>query len=304
MQYRLLIGASALAVGLAGTWVIAQSRPAQASEEQTIRKAAEAYAEAFNKGDLSGVLAVWAESADYVDEAGKTIEGRQALTAMYKKAFKENKGLKVRIVTTTIRFLKTDVASQDGSALLTHAGGETEVSPFTAIWIKKDGQWLVAHLRELPSEVGRVGEEANTRLNELGWLVGDWTHDDKDKKTTLAGHWMKGHKFLVLDYSVNAKGDEILALTQIIGWDPTSEKLHSWVFDSRGGFGEGSWSRRDRTWTVAVAGVVADGRQGTGTNQWTHVDDNTFIFQSLDREIDGQPFPEVKITYTRTGKSK
>ena len=76
------------------------------------------------------------------------------------------------------------------------------------------------------------------------------------------------------------------------------------MFDSRGGFGEGSWSRRSPTWTVAVAGVTADGRHGTGTNQWTHVDDNTFIFQSLDRDIDGHPLPDVKITYTRSKTSK
>jgi uncharacterized protein (TIGR02246 family) len=303
MRYRLPIGIT-LVFGLTFAWAYAQNRPAQTNDGMAIRKATDAYAAAFNKGDLGGVLAAWTDDADYVDEAGKTIKGRKDLSAMYKKSLQENKGLKVRIKTTAIRFLKDDIAMQDGSAILTHANGETETSPFTAVWMKKDGQWLLAHLRELPGQPGGIADEPNARLKDLDWLIGEWTHDDKDKKTTLTGHWFKGHKFLVLDYVVHANGDEILALTQLVGWDPLTQKLHSWVFDSRGGFGEGAWSRRDNTWSVAVAGVTADGRHGSGTNQWTHIDENTFIYQSLDRDLDGHPLPDVKLTYTRNQKGK
>ena len=110
---------------------------------------------------------------------------------------------------------------------------------------------------------------------------------------------MKGQKFLALDYSVQRKGEEVLALTQIIGWDPTTNQVHSWVFDSNGGFGEGAWQRKGKTWTVQVSGVTAAGSNGTGTMKWTKTNDDTFTFQALDRTLDNDPMPDVKVTYSR-----
>ena len=205
MRHRLLIGTGALVLGLTAAWAFAQNRAA--NESQAIRKATDAYVEAFNKGDVNGVLAIWTDDADYVDEAGKAIKGRKALLAMYQKSLQENKGLKVRIKTTAIRFLKDDIAMQDGDAFLAHASGETEISPFTAVWIRKDGRWLLAHLRELPGQAGGTADAPDGRLKDLDWLIGEWTHEDKDHKTTVIGRWMKGHKFLALDYTVNSHGD-------------------------------------------------------------------------------------------------
>ena len=33
---------------------------------------------------------------------------------------------------------------------------------------------------------------------------------------------------------------------QIIGWDPVAKQIHSWVFDSDGGYGEGTWTHKGR----------------------------------------------------------
>jgi hypothetical protein len=46
-----------------------------AADEQAIRKAVAAYAEAMNKGDLQARLACWAADAEYIDEAGKVTRG-------------------------------------------------------------------------------------------------------------------------------------------------------------------------------------------------------------------------------------
>lgn len=306
MRYRVLLGVASIALGLTYALAFGQNRPGTAGtqESQAIRQAMAAYAVAFNKGDVDGILGIWADDAEFTDEAGMTTKGRTALAALFRKSLQENKGLKVTITTNTLSFLKDDIAVQDGTAVLTHTGGETETSPFTAIWMKKDGKWLLQRVREFPAPTGAAAEGALAQLKDLGWLVGDWVHDANGTKTSITGRWMKGQKFLALEYTVHTKGDEVLALTQIVGWDPTNSQIHSWVFDSRGGFGEGAWSRKDRTWTVSVAGVTHDGRNGSGTNMWTGVDENTFIYQSTDREIDGQPLPDVKITYQRIKKSK
>ena len=38
--------------------------------------------------------------------------------------------------------------------------------------------------------------------------------------------------------------------TQVIGWDPAAGTIRSWMFDSDGGFGEGTWSKKDNSWIV------------------------------------------------------
>jgi uncharacterized protein (TIGR02246 family) len=300
MRYRLMIGVSAIGIGLTCALAFAQNRAGGANESQAILKATEAYVQAFNLGNLDGVLAVWSDDAESIDENGKITKGKKALAEMYKNSFHENPGLKVQIKTSSLQVIKNDIALQDGNAVLSFSAGQTENCPFTAVWMKQDGRWLLQRVRDLPSQSEGALQASKAGLQDLGWLIGQWTNEDKGQKTTLVGRWMKGHKFLVLNYAVHTKGEEILSLTQIVGQDPLTAKLHSWVFDSRGGLGEGSWSRNNETWTAAVAGFTSDGLHCSGTNVWSRVDDNTFTFQSLDREIDGQRLPDVKVTYSRT----
>jgi len=317
MRVRILLVVLVLSAGLLYAFARAQNRtappvstapadpaaPGAANGDQEIRKATADYAEAYNKGDVDRMVALWEPDAEYLDENGKSTKGRAALGAMFKKGLDENKGSKVQIKTTTIRFVHEDVVMQDGSALVSHANGETDRSQFTAIWRKKDGKWLLHHVRELTvEEVVPNGPQKS--LEELGWLVGEWTHEEKDTKTTITGTWMRGQKFLQLDYAVRTKGEEVLSLTQIIGWDATSAQVHSWIFDSRGGFGEGAWSQRANIWTEEVAGVTSDGRHGSGTSRWTLANENSFTYEKFDRDLDGQPLPDVKVIYQRTQKTK
>jgi len=310
MRSRIILGT------LLGTFVLiyalapAQQRqifPAPADGKQGILKATEAYVNAFNKGDLDGVLAAWSANAEYIDEAGKSIKGREALSAMFKTLLKEAKGGKMQVKTNSMRFIKEDVAIQDGSVQMTAANGDVDVSPFTAVWLRSGVIWQLDLVRDLSAQAGgnqEAAEQSRSPVKELAWLVGDWTHEDKEFKTNLSVHWMPGDAFLVLDYTIRRKDAPVMSLTQMVGWDPIAQQLHSWVFDSRGGFGEGHWSQRDKVWTVEVSGLTADGRQGSGTHRFTSVDANTFTFEAFDRSLDGQPIPDVKVTYQKNKASK
>ena len=44
-----------------------------------------------------------------------------------------------------------------------------------------------------------------------------------------------------------------LSGTEVIGWDPTSRSIRSWVFDSDGSFGQAVWTRRGRGLTLGGA---------------------------------------------------
>jgi hypothetical protein len=116
---------------------------------------------------------------------------------------------------------------------------------------------------------------------------------------------MKGDKFLVIDLTVFQKGEETMSLMQVIGWDPRQEQVHSWLFDTRGGFGEGTWNHnKGNAWSVTAAGVTADGRRGSGTHLWRVVDDSTFTWEGIDRDVGGQLLPDVTVTYQRVKKAR
>jgi hypothetical protein len=62
-----LIFLGLLATTLLGSPAFSGQGPAPANEEQAVRKAAAAYFEAMNKGDLDGLMTCLAPDADFID---------------------------------------------------------------------------------------------------------------------------------------------------------------------------------------------------------------------------------------------
>ncbi len=84
--------------------------------------------------------------------------------------------------------------------------------------------------------------------------------------------------------------------TEIIGWDPRSNVIRSWVFDSDGGFGENVWVHEGKRWLVKHSGTMADGSEASATHILTNVDATTSTVQSKDRVVNGTAQPDVPET--------
>jgi len=65
------------------------------------------------------------------------------------------------------------------------------------------------------------------------------------------------------------------------------------MFDSDGGFGEGTWSKHENSWVVKFNQVLSDGRRASATNVYTLVDGSTFTWKSIGRKVDGQFMPNI-----------
>jgi len=306
MHTRLLVAAAVVGTVMLIGWSGFADRQSVIAgpkeDEQSIRQATDAYMAAFNKGNADAVLAFWAADAEQIDEAGTSIKGKEALTPIIRNMLADGKRPKLKIKTGTLR-LFGDVAFQDGTGTMTWPDGTMDCNNFSAVWTRKDGKWLLSMVRDT-APVAEDEDATPALVNGLEWLVGDWSYVEKDMKTTVGVKWMKGRKFLSLELAVAIKGEETMSLTQVIGFDPSSNQIHSWFFDSRGGFGEGYWSRRGDTWTVEVAGLTAQAKHGTGTNIYKRVDADTFTFEAIDRELAGNALPDVKVTYARAAKAK
>ena len=93
---------------------------------------------------------------------------------------------------------------------------------------------------------------------------------------------------------------------QFIGWDPEAEKIRSWLFDSDGGFGEGTWTKRGESWVVEVTQTLADGSRASATQIYKPVNATSYTWEATDREVDGELLPDIEpVTIVRkSGESQ
>ncbi len=277
----------------------AEPQANKANDEPGVRKAGAAYVDAMNKGDLEGVMACWAPDADYVDESGKATRGKEALAELFKKGIAETKGSKVTHTVHSLKFLRPEVAVEDGSMEFVAPDGSKDTDRYTVVWVKSGDRWLISSVRDVPDETADVPSMAYPQLKGLEWLVGEWQDASEHIDVHVVCRWDLNKSFLLMQYEVKHPGEDPVRVTQRIGWDDRNLLVRSWTFDSQGGFGESTWQREGNRWTAATTGTLPDGGAGTANNVYEFVDQNTFVWRSLDREVDGQPLADAEIKFVR-----
>ncbi|NOZ23757.1 MAG: SgcJ/EcaC family oxidoreductase [Planctomycetes bacterium] len=295
MRYKKYTWMTILTLGVACVFGLgnsmAQEASAHANDEQAIRQAVQEYVKAFNNRDIKAIVAQCTEDVDYIDETGRAVRGRDALAKDFERFFKENRGRKIRVAVESIQFVKPDVAVVDGVAQrMPPPVGKPVKGRYTAVRVKQDGKWLVASVREGVQETPTNYDY----LKELEWMVGDWIDKDETSSIRSSVRWSKNKNFILRTLTVNSEGQEILSVTQRIGWDPARNQIKSWVFDSDGGAFEGLWVRDGNKWIVRVTGVLQDGAKASATNTYTLIDNDTFTFQSRNRVVDEEPVADIE----------
>ena len=265
-----------------------------ASAEQSIRQAVAAYVDAFNRGDMAALASVWAPDAEYVNESGTVTKGRDSIVGLFKQYATNLKGTKLTLKVTSVRPLKGDIALQDGTSAYAKPDGTIDEGRFTAVWFKNDGKWQLRSVRDLPDDTDAASPTG--RLKELQWMVGNW--EGGNGAVTVAVRWAVNQAFLHYEYKMKS-GDTDMIVVQLVGFDPLSNQIKSWMFDSQGGYGEGLWTRDGNSWTGQTAGVLPSGQTGTAINIIHYIDDDNCTFQVRDREVGGQPIPDAEIKLTR-----
>ncbi len=229
-----------LAIGLLGFgWAIVQAddTDARATDEAAIRKAVESYVEVYNKADEKALAAMWTPEAVYIDPvSGDQAVGHVEIEQQFLEIFADAKGIKLEATTDSIQFILPGVAVENGIAKLIQAEQSIEEGGYSAIYAKRDGQWLLDRVTE-HAIIAPLSNYEN--LKDLEWMVGRWMDQDEQSAVTTECNWCKNSNFLSRSFSVQI-GDQIdMSGMQWIGWDPSTKQIRSWVFDSDGGFGQG-----------------------------------------------------------------
>jgi uncharacterized protein (TIGR02246 family) len=290
---------AALVLGLAAGQASGQGTKRYPQEEDALFKQAQRFVDAFHKGDSKELAAHWTPSGDYVTQTGKHIKGREAIQKAFEELFAENKGLKLRIDSESLRFVTPDVAVEDGVTSVYPAGGAPPSrARYTIVHVKKDGEWMLSSVRDAPFAPPTNHEH----LAQLEWLVGSWADEnDKGEVARATYSWADDQNFLVSEFTTTIKQFAIGGGTQRIGWDAATKQIRSWVFENGGGFGEGHWTRKGNKWIVTATATLPDGKKMTATNTITRIDADTLTFESRDRTLDGKSIPDLKaITMKRS----
>lgn len=259
--------------------------------ESEVREAVSKYIEAYNKSDAKALAELWTEGAVYANpRTGEQTVGREAIEKQFAEVFAASKGVKLTAVTNDVQFISPHVAIERGVATLTGADGVKEHSEYSAVYMKSEGRWLLDRVSEEEPPVVNSNYE---HLKELEWMVGKWI--DKDDAATVRTEcsWTKNRNFLVRSFTI-LSGEHIdLAGMQIVGWDPAAKKIRSWVFDSNGGFGEGSWLQKGDAWYVQTSGTTQDGRRMSSVNIINRLSNDQFTWQVVDSQVGDELLPNL-----------
>ena len=309
MKRRLSFVLSGFVVLVLGVgWMTAQDKtkpappavdPKRAADVEAIKKAGQEYMKVFEKGDAKALAAFWTEGGEFTAEDGSVLRGRAAIEKSYADLFAKKEVRKVDMHIDALRFPSNDTAIVDATLRRRNAEGETVSSSWThTLLVREGGQWRIAVVREWDRDVGH-----DVTLKDLDWAIGTWVAGTKEKEVTIVYEWDENKAFIRGKFTVKDGGKIVESGQQFIGKDNNQGVIRSWIFQSDGGFGGGTWAKDGKSWTVESAGVLPDGREMTATNIYTRVDADTITWRSTHRTLEGQALPDTEpIKVTRQKK--
>ena len=278
--------------------LVAKPEATNLPQQKEITKSNDEYVAAFNQGDFETLATIYTEDADRTDGDGNiVVAGRAAIKKQWQDYFHENQGAAIELSTVSVRLFAPEVLLENGQAVTTLPDGDTTTTSYFAFHVKREGKWLIAHLTETPVQ---TAVSPSTHLQGLDWMVGSWKDDTSEAEVGTTCQWAKNKTFLTRSFSARTKDRGELAGTEVMGWDPIKGTIHTWVFDSEGGYGEGTWTRDGERWLVQSVTTLPDGRKASACDTITHVSDDKYTWESSNRVLDGEVRPNIdKIVINR-----
>ena len=199
----------------------------------------------------------------------------------------------------SVRLVAPGIAVEDGTAHFTPHGDDEPARSITysAVLTKSpDGAWKVASSRNLAD----VTEPAGRLADLADALKGDWTAQRDEFRLDLTVGWDATGKFLSGEMLALEPDAEPLTTKIRFGWDGAGKTITCWTFDSGGGFAKAVWSQDDDgNFAIRSEGTTASGESMSANQHLIFKGDDTFIWSSTDRLINGEPQPDTTMRVVR-----
>ncbi len=251
-----------------------------------IAEEVESYVAAFNSKDSAKLASHWSPRGIHTNRTtGNRVVGREAIEQEFNALFKEADNLKLVVNSEEIEFISPSVAIDHGRASVTQTGTDkAERSEYSAVFVFREGRWLVDRISDV-----LISEEDShhEHLRELEWLIGTWINETEGVTVETECKWTQDQNHISRAYRLIEDDNVEHHGLQIIGWDPNSKHIRSWLFDSDGGFVEGTWAKKDNSWLITAKGILPDGGVGTAVNIVRPIDEDRLGYRKTQQVIDG-----------------
>ena len=287
-KFIILYALLALVVPSGGGPAVAQDNPDADAKRSADRRAIDQLTkdmiDAFDHRDASAIAARWTDDGEFRHNADEPVCGRAEIQKGYEAFFKSLEGNpKLEIQSDSLRFPSADLAVKATTIRLKNDQGEVVAAARQdTVLVREGGQWKVALVQENDRDIG-----LDVGLKDLEWLIGTWRAAANGREVTVFYAWEKNQAFIRGAFTVKEGATVVDTGTEIIGKDNAKGVIRSWVFQSDGSFGAGEWTHEGKTWRIAVDGVKADGNKLTGTVVYVRVDPDTFTWQAVNLDLDG-----------------
>ncbi len=236
------------------------------NDEKAIRKETEKYVEAFNKHDAKALSQLFAVDGNYIrPESAVDLQSREAIENYFNQQFNLDNDTEIEITISKIIFPSKEDATLNGTFRVKQPDQDTKESAFKAYYEKdNNGNWEIGEMRDIdmPSTPDQY-----VHLKELEWLIGDWVDEDVDVEINISSRWNESKNLIIGNFSVITEGQPDLEGTHVIAWDPIKAETFQ---------------------------TLADGKRASAINIYTPVDPDSYIWESISREVGGQILPDIE----------
>ena len=254
-----------------------------------IRSGAQTFVDAFNLANASVIAKLWTVDGEYTDADGNTFTGRPAIEQAYKEFFKANEGAQLRIDIDTFKLFSDAVMIEEGSSLVAVPDAAAAISRYRAVHVKVDGQWKMASVRDQLVDA----PVAQQNLADLEFLVGTWKAEEHGNRYVSVNRWVANRSFVQRDFTTTLIDGSQTSGVQLTGWNPLAGHVQSWMFNSDGGHAVGVWMPSEDGWIAQMQGTTGNGLATTSTNLLRRLDDNAYVWQSIDRTMGGNALSDT-----------
>lgn len=264
--------------------------------DAAVRKTAEQFAAAFNGGKPDAVVAMLFPDGELIDENGTVHKGAAEIKPLLTAFYEQFPGAKLALDIESVR-LVGPVAIEEGTRTMTTAdGNEKSRFRYMAVWGKDGNAWKLASFRDFNDDAPPTPHE---NLQAVSWLEGDWINEGADGKVSISYRWSEDKNFLLGDYQIATAQGAPRKSTQRIGWDPSTGRIRSWLFDADGGFSEGAWTMADDGVVIKSSSVNPDGSTASATMNIFLKDKDHFTIAGTDRVVGDSLEDDFEITVAR-----
>jgi len=261
-----------------------------------VRRAADAYAAAFNAGDDKAIGDQWTLGAE-LEEGGGMLKGRDAIVASLKQWRASHPKATLKIEVTDVQTLGEGIARVQGTLSFTgQSDAEPAVSRFDSLRVLEQGSWRIAESRVVPTP--------RTALADLSWMLGTWQSTDAKTGTTIDATYEKSLEgnALVGRIKVKQKDGATVESLDVIHADRLTGQVRSCSFDSTGARAEGTFTSDGTSFERKMVGTPGNPDLGNRA-EWMQVlsplGRDMLLWHSIERTIDGHAQPDTEPVHLR-----